>query len=273
MRIQDVKLGMKVKLSRPSETIGPPYWVTPLDAFIGKEVTVDGKPYEDYVTLKETAAFVHANWLTPVNEPLKTGQNVEAVVTAVKPYGIHLDYHGVGIIVHVSDVPWGKNVAPEDYAKVGEKLLVTVKYVGPSGGVVGWLPSREDWKTQKLVLDRKTPPVKIIGEDFELGEGFFCSVCQRLARGSGPLCIECAKPKPLDQELIAAQRERERMRSYDREQTRLQANKVSETLDRYLVSKGMKKQKRAPHWGRITFAIISALTAAWGSFQLWTIIH
>lgn len=66
---------------------------------------------------------------------------MKATVTAVAPHGIHLDYRGVHVVVHVTDVPWGQELGPDEVAQVGDKMDVTIlRVVGDGEGAAGWLP-------------------------------------------------------------------------------------------------------------------------------------
>lgn len=72
---------------------------------------------------------------------LRSAQRVQARVTAVTPHGIHLKKGRLEILVHVTDVPWGPELDPEEYAKVGDVLEVTILRVASSGkAATGWLP-------------------------------------------------------------------------------------------------------------------------------------
>lgn len=72
---------------------------------------------------------------------LRPAQVVKAIVTAVAPHGVHLDYRGVHIVVHVTDVPWGQELGPDEVARVGDTMDVTIlRLVGDGEGAVGWLP-------------------------------------------------------------------------------------------------------------------------------------
>ncbi len=74
---------------------------------------------------------------------LKPAQVVKAKVTLVAPHGIHLrsGHHDAEIVVHVTDVPWATEIAPDEYARPGDVLEVTILRVMPIEGLAaGWLP-------------------------------------------------------------------------------------------------------------------------------------
>ena len=72
---------------------------------------------------------------------LRPAQVLDATVTAVTPHGIHLRKGSLEILVHVTDVPWGAELDPAEYAKVGDVVPVTIlRVVGDGRAASGWLP-------------------------------------------------------------------------------------------------------------------------------------
>lgn len=72
---------------------------------------------------------------------LKPAQVVRATVAFVAPHGIHLRRGDTEIVVHVTDVPWASEIAPDEYARPGDELDVTILRVVPDKGLAaGWLP-------------------------------------------------------------------------------------------------------------------------------------
>lgn len=72
---------------------------------------------------------------------MDAAQIVKARVTHVAPHGIHLQHGDMEIVVHVADVPWGREVAPDEYARPGDELEVTILRVNIGERVAaGWLP-------------------------------------------------------------------------------------------------------------------------------------
>ncbi len=83
---------------------------------------------------------------------VKAGQTVKAKVVSAAPHGIHLAHGDIEILVHVSDVEWGEETSPREYAKIGDELDVKIlRFVdGDSKSAAGWLP----WPSKKKSVSR-----------------------------------------------------------------------------------------------------------------------
>ncbi len=83
---------------------------------------------------------------------MRVGKTVKAKVVSAAPHGIHLAHGDVEILVHVSDVEWGEEISPREYAKIGDELDVRIlRFVDREGkSAAGWLP----WPTKKKSVSR-----------------------------------------------------------------------------------------------------------------------
>jgi len=87
------------------------------------------------------------------DERLRPAQVVRAKVVSTPAHGIHLKHGRWGILVHVTDVPWCRDVGPDEYAKVGEWLDVTILRSLPNERMaVGWLPWPKKELTKKVSI-------------------------------------------------------------------------------------------------------------------------
>lgn len=68
----------------------------------------------------------------------KIGQEMDATVTAVTPYGIFVNAGGLDGLVHVSEISWDKVESVNEVAKVGEKIRVKLIDISEDGKRVAY---------------------------------------------------------------------------------------------------------------------------------------
>ncbi|MCA9382270.1 30S ribosomal protein S1 [Candidatus Dojkabacteria bacterium] len=69
---------------------------------------------------------------------MKIGDDLEAVVTGVTPYGLFVNAQGLDGLVHLSEISWDKVDNPGDYYKVGDKVKVKVIGIDDGGKRVAY---------------------------------------------------------------------------------------------------------------------------------------
>ena len=102
--------------------------------------------------------------LAHTDEHIRPAQVVRAKVFSTPAHGIHLRRGRWEILVHVTDVPWCRDVGPDEYAKVGEWLDVTILRTVPGEtATVGWLPwpKKELTKKASRAVARRRAMAKI----------------------------------------------------------------------------------------------------------------
>lgn len=103
------------------------------------------------------------SYLAYADERLRPAQVVKAKVVSTPRHGIHLRAGRWSILVHITDVAWGKDVGPDEYAKVGEQLEVTILRTLPGeNAAVGWLPWPKE--TPKKTVSLKVARRKAVKE-------------------------------------------------------------------------------------------------------------
>ena len=91
--------------------------------------------------------------LASTDEHLRSAQVVRAKVVSTPAHGIHLKAGRWEILVHVTDVPWCRDVGPDEYAKVGEWLDVAILRTVPGEtAATGWLPWPKEEPKRKTSL-------------------------------------------------------------------------------------------------------------------------
>ena len=105
-----------------------------LESYIGKTLNVkviECVPEDGRVVFSERAALTESGKRTELFQILRIGSPVKGTVTNITDFGVFVDLGGVGGLIHISELSWGRVLHPNQIVRLGEEIKVQVLEISP----------------------------------------------------------------------------------------------------------------------------------------------
>ena len=100
-----------------------------LEDYVGRDLKVkiiECKPDEERIVFSERAALSEPGKRVELFESLKSGMQVNGIVTNITDFGVFIDLGGVEGLVHISELSWGRVSHPKQIVQLGDEIKVQV---------------------------------------------------------------------------------------------------------------------------------------------------